>query len=58
MFNTMIEGKYNLQNASFMLKSNIIASYHDVRYQLKECTRRGPQNLREFSNFVLHHLEM
>ncbi|XP_068497479.1 uncharacterized protein [Phaseolus vulgaris] len=44
------EGKYYLGDAGFMLKRNIITPYRGVRYHLKEYSRRGPQNAKEFFN--------
>ncbi|XP_068473182.1 uncharacterized protein [Phaseolus vulgaris] len=54
----ILEGKYYLGDACFMLKPNIITPYCGVRYHLKEYSRRGPKNAKELFNLRHHHLEM
>jgi len=47
---TMFVGKYYLGDVGFMLKTIIITLYHEVRYHLKEYSRRGPKNAKELFN--------
>jgi len=49
-YDWMIIGKYYLREASFMLKPQVITSYHEVQYHLKEDSWRGSQNDHELFN--------
>ena len=46
----MFVGKYYLDDASFMLKTQILTLYRGIIYHLKEYSRRGPQDARELFN--------
>ncbi|XLR61235.1 hypothetical protein S83_011907, partial [Arachis hypogaea] len=46
----ILEGKFYLGNAGFMLKPGILIPYRGVRYHLKEYSLREPQNPKELFN--------